>query len=294
MPLGQAKAVKKRKLINKHYAYVFTLFSDSDFTVWSVDVREYLERTFRDAKYVFQWEKGGDTDRDHLQGYIEFPTQRHYERIRVLLNEIPQAKPCHLEACKSKKSAILYCSKHDTRVAGPWHRNIAYSKLTPPDIRQFDPIQGVEPYEWQCVLLDTVNGPPVPRHVYWIWEPEGNVGKTAIAKHLCCTRRCLYVSGQGKDILYAVGKYMEESGQPEIIIFDFPRSAEGYVSYGSIEKVKDGLFFSGKFESRTVVMGECHVVCFSNSEPDLSKLSGDRWVIRRITNKDIDPLEEDD
>jgi hypothetical protein len=292
MPLHQSDKVRKARR-NKHYRYVFTIFSDSPFDVWTPTVREYFRRLFHNDKWCMQWEKGGDTDKDHIQGCIAFSNQRSFAQIQHILNSIPEAKPCHLEACKGWKSAVKYCSKHDTRVSGPWVNNVPFDMLTPPDVRELDPFRTLEPYPWQQTVINTLNGVVHPRHIYWFWEPTGRVGKTYLAKHICCTRNALYVGGKGKDILYAVATAYRERGRIECIVFDFPRSAGEFLSYGAIEAVKNGIFFSGKYESNTTIMPITHVVCFSNDPPDRSKLSQDRWVIREIVDHRCTPIEED-
>lgn len=95
------------------------------------------------------------------------------------------------------------------------------------------------------------------------------------------TRRDVaYVSGAGKDVLYAVGQYVEENqAGPKVVLFDFPRSTKGFISYPAIEKCKDGIFFSGKYESKAFIMNVPHVVCFSNTKPKLDEMSMDRWKL---------------
>jgi len=65
-------------------------------------------------------------------------------------------------------------------------------------------------------------------------------------------------------------------------IFGYARSKENYISYEALEEIKDGLFFSGKYESGMVCINPPHVVVLCNFAPDESKLSKDRWVIKNI------------
>ena len=83
---------------------------------------------------------------------------------------------------------------------------------------------------------------------------------------------------------YAVCMYVEKQGYyPEIIILDIARSVNvKKLSYTGIEEVKNGCFFSGKYESR-MVLGNCpHFICFSNREPEREMLSEDRWIVREL------------
>ena len=45
--------------------------------------------------------------------------------------------------------------------------------------------------------------------------------------------------------------------------------------------MKNGYVFCSKYESRVKQLSPCHVVVFMNEDPDMNKLSKDRYVIRR-------------
>lgn len=62
------------------------------------------------------------------------------------------------------------------------------------------------------------------------------------------------------------------------------RQAEGAFSYASVETIKDGLVFSGKYEGGTRLYARPHVIIFANWLPDMTKLSLDRWDIRTLAN----------
>jgi len=70
--------------------------------------------------------------------------------------------------------------------------------------------------------------------------------------------------------------------KPKVVIIDIPRTSESFVSYGGIEKIKDGCFFSGKYESGMVLYDNPHVICFANFPPVSETMSADRWHIVKI------------
>jgi len=88
-------------------------------------------------------------------------------------------------------------------------------------------------------------------------------------------------SAAGKDLVHQVVKQKKD---PKIILFNLSRSAEGAFSYASIESIKDGLVFSGKYEGGTRLFPRPHIVIFANWLPDFAKLSLDRWDIRHLFN----------
>ena len=52
-----------------------------------------------------------------------------------------------------------------------------------------------------------------------------------------------------------------------------------HINYEIIEEIKNGHFYNTKYVPEARVFDNPHVVCFSNSYPDKTKLSADRWDI---------------
>ena len=71
----------------------------------------------------------------------------------------------------------------------------------------------------------------------------------------------------------------EEEKEFKIVLLDIPRSAEGYINYGVLEQLKNGLLYSGKYEGGKCLFDDVHVVVFANFMPDRSQFSEDRWNI---------------
>jgi hypothetical protein len=119
------------------------------------------------------------------------------------------------------------------------------------------------------------------RKIFWFWEPKGNWGKSVLVTYMIDQMEAMEVSGKGADVLCGISSFIEKNERcPPIVVYDVPRSTSEYVSYQSIEKIKDGKFFSGKYESGMVRYNKPHVIVFANCRPDLEKLSADRWVVK--------------
>lgn len=215
-------------------------------------------------------EEVGASGTPHIQGYVEFKNPRSFKSIKNLM---PTA---HIEKAKgSRKNNFIYCSKD-----GKYHTNIK-DIIIPKKVK--DPLEGRELKPFQREVMEIIEEEPDDRIIYWYWETTGNVGKSTICKHLCMTRNCLILNGKQNDMFNAILQWKDSKGDfPEIIIVDIPRSTIDYVSWGAIEKIKDGLFYSGKYEGGMVIMNPPHLICMANSEPDMTKLSLDRWRIREI------------
>jgi hypothetical protein len=84
-----------------------------------------------------------------------------------------------------------------------------------------------------------------------------------------------------------IASYKKETKKyPKIIIFDVPRANIDHINYDAIESMKNGCFFSGKYECAQVLMNSPHIIIFANSEPQRYNLSMDKWHIVEI---DYDP-----
>ena len=147
-------------------------------------------------------------------------------------------------------------------------------------------------YPWQKRLLDMVRQPPhwTDRRIIWIWNPQGNSGKSAFTKYLLVhLPGTVVVSGKATDIAHGIATYHEEKAgtdtpYPALVVVDSPRVAEGHVSVAGIEGVKNGVVVSNKYEGARLLFNAPHVIVFANCEPDYDQLSLDRWFVRRIDN----------
>lgn len=139
-------------------------------------------------------------------------------------------------------------------------------------------------YLYQETIVQILEQEPHPRKVYWYWETEGATGKSALCKWICSKMNCLILSNKASDMKNGVLQYRERTGTyPDIIIIDIPRSVDlQYLSYTGIEEVKNGCFYSGKYEGGMCLFNPPHMIVFSNELPTLCKLSMDRWSIHKI------------
>jgi len=211
--------------------------------------------------YVFQ-EETGEGGNKHLQGVLCFSSHRI---MKNLMKAMPGA---HLEVAESVGACKNYCSKARTRTGERW-----CSEQDPIN----DPMDGLTLRDWQRPILNLVETEPGPRTINWYWEATGNVGKTTLAKHLCIVNRdCIYVTGTSADIKYAIAN---SKRKPKVVIWDLPRSSLNHLSYRALEEIKNGIFFSTKFESGMCLFNPPHVIVFANAPPIVENLSGDRWNV---------------
>lgn len=166
-------------------------------------------------------EEIGENGTPHLQGGCRFKCQRTFKQMK---QKLPTA---HLEIAKNINAVLEYSKKTKTRNGRVWTKE-------PEKIK--DPIE--TPREWQKTIIEELKEEADDRTVNWICDLEGNSGKTALCKHLCLKGDAILVGGKASDVKAAIASMKVK---PRIVLWNIPRSLESYVSYESIESVKDGI-----------------------------------------------------
>lgn len=225
--------------------------------------------------FVFQLEEGQSGYR-HYQGMISLKKKKRFQQVVEMLG-------CHIEVAQNPFALKQYCQKRETRVAGPWDEKSVMIR---------DRFLEFEPFEWQKQILDIIKEEPDDRTIHWYYSPtKGKMGKTLLAKHICIENRdAIFVSGKSADIKSGICS-MDEA--PKIVIFYFTKTNEEYVSYEAIESVKDGIFFSGKYESGMKLFDNPHVICLANFKPKKNALMTDRWHIVNIEDDTNSPSDSE-
>jgi len=234
-----------------------------------------MARRYGAKKIVFQLERGEKCGTPHYQGWVYFGNARY---MGAVCNGL--GGKLNLRIPDNDFAVQTYCQKERTAEDGPWGYGI------PGISSQTTPLKVIKDlYPWQKEVMDIITRDPDDRTIYWFWDGEGCKGKTALSKYICAEYRdsALYLQGKTTDAKFGVANFVKEKGRyPEIVIFGFPRGKEQYVSYDAMESIKDGIFFSGKYESGMVLGNSPHLIVMANFPPDYSQLSTDRWVVRRL------------
>lgn len=216
---------------------------------------------------VWTMEVGNET------GYVHYHVSlvlKKKQRFQWLKNHL--SRTANISAIRNWNAAFDYSQKDPTRIGGPWYwpERIGVVK---------DPLKGLEYYEWEKEILEYINEPADDRSIMWYWSEKGDTGKSKFAKHLYLTKPDTMVCiGKVSDIYYAISQSLK------LLIVDIPRSRNEYMKniYTVLEEVKNGLVFSGKYESKVKCFDPPHVLVFANVAPDETQLSEDRWIIRNI------------
>lgn len=251
----------KSKVRAKNWIITWNNYSESD---W-VDMEAWMKKECE--KYALQ-EETGENGTKHLQGCFSFKNARYFDSLKKTWPKI------HLEKSRSWDACVDYCTKAETRTGRSVNNCVRKVK---------DPLEDKELRPIQVELIEILKPEPDDRTIHWVFDKEGGAGKTTLAKHLCLKypNEVLYLTGKAADMKYGVTKHLEKNDL-KIVLIDLTRSIENFVSYEGIEAIKNGIFYNTKYESGMVVFNCPHVVIFANFEPELGKLSADRWNIIEI------------
>lgn len=256
---------KKKDSRHRNWFFTYNNYTNSDI---DTIIKHFSINTIA---YVFQEEC---EKTPHLQGVVKYKYAKPFSYVKKISDRI------HWEPCHSWDASVEYCSDKTKRRGKIWSMNCKL-KYEP-----YDVLEHKELYNWQSKIINLINMTfsVSDRTINWYYEPKGNTGKTTLAKHLCLKYGAIYITGKSADCKYAIKNYIENKGPPKIVIFDFTRSQEDFISYQSIEEVKNGIFFNTKYESEMVIYDSPHVICFANFPPHKDRLSEDRWNIINISD----------
>jgi len=258
-PTKKAPQIAPRK--NHFFTYFYS--SSSEFQPIETELRRFA------YKAKIQTEVSPTTGKPHLQGMIWCKTKHRDTEFKTL-------RGAHFETLKDVDDNSNYCNKDETH-DGVYR--VSWGFPPPAYKEQIDCL-----YTWEKQILAELSIEPDKRTMHWYWEPDGCAGKTTFQKYVFTHyEQVVVLSGKACDMKNGVIQYQEKNGcLPKIVLINIPRSSLDFVSYTGLEEIKDMFFFSGKYEGGMVCGASPHVFIFANEEPDLHKMSVDRFKIHRI------------
>jgi len=294
MPAVQSRA--------KNWAFTLNNYTDADIARLSAPSAE--------VSYLIAGKEVGDSGTPHLQGYVSFRGRKRFTQVRAFLGD-----SAHIEVARNCNAAIEYCKKDGdffevgTAPEGAGHRSdldafkedvksgnhdlssireihsdayAKYPRFCLEYIQDNLPKKQIVAHplrDWQADMNVKLNAEPDDRTVYFLVDVTGNNGKTWFAHYYASLHDRVQVLQPGKkaDMAYALDPTVRT------LFIDAPRSKQGeFLQYDFLEQCKDGYVFSSKYESRVKTLSKCHVVVLMNEEPDMAKLSADRYNIIRL------------
>lgn len=268
---------------------------------------------------VFGREIAPETGTRHLQGFAHF-----VDRKSLLQAVASLGQGSHCEVARgSSLQASIYCKKEadyeefgvlsDSGKRTDWHELkdfLKESDVFPTEadlIERFPTLMGTHQLSvlkfrnllyrhpnlvsdnlrgWQLDLAQRLSADPDDRSILFVVDYPGGTGKTYF-QQWCFSHRDdvqLLLTGKRDDMAHAVN--VEKS----VFLINVPRGGMEYLQYTVLEMLKDRVVHSPKYNSTTKILSKCHVVVFANDEPDMLKMTRDRYVMLRIEDdRFIDP-----
>lgn len=247
--------------------------------------------------YVFQLEKGLNTERLHYQCAFKLKIRRRkstlINTVKALLLDERAWTFSPMQG--TYEEAYEYCTKSETAVEPfvtnlPFYSGADVAFLEDPNKR----------YPWQEYLFkelfdNTIHCIKTPdnRRIYYGYDPEGASGKSSFCKYLCTnndsiTKLSFGSSSQLRSAIIA-------AGAKKMYFIDIPRTLgktdffEDIIS--AIEDLKNGFVTSSFYGKNSVlIMDPPHIVIFSNRPCPVQMLSKDRWIQFNISKESYPTL----
>lgn len=259
-----------------HWIFTWNNYVSEDIETLESHLKEYC------YMYAFQEEIGHDKHTPHIQGVISLKKKGRYTEFNL-------NKKIHWEKVNNLTKSYEYCTKDDTRKpnTNPYCFNYVVKK-------KLKIIENLN--DWQSIIYRMITlFEPNDRTVIWCYSEKGCVGKSAFCKYLIYKHNALFIDeGKKCDIMNSCMKF--DFNKSNIVCIDVPRDnitmdGKPAVSYKSIESIKNGMIYSGKYEGGYKLFNAPHIVVFSNLYPDISKLSKDRWCIFNVETLKIETVD---
>lgn len=257
---------------NPIFCFDFTApASDNSFLAIKDALNKYCK------SWCFQEEQGAETGYLHFQGRFSLKTKSRK-------GNIPGIVKAHYSPTQSLNITNFdYVMKDDTRTKGPW---------TDKDEPAYIPLQyrgkldTLFPYQREiikiCEKFDD-------RKINLLYCPTGNIGKSTLAHLMRLHLRALVLpplNDADRLIYTCCNMAMARNIRQSVPIFiDLPRAMNKerlFGLYTAIEVIKQGYLIDTRNHAKEWDM-DCPIVwVFTNSEPEISMLSKDRWQLWEV------------
>lgn len=256
---------------------------------YAITLNNWTEEEYNNIQLFFnlknstKWVIGkevGEMGTPHLQMYVSFSNQILFS---VVKEQMPRA---HIEKANGNdKQNFLYCSKDgDYTHSEHFNQYIDFRKKLK-EIVLKEEYNEITFKPFQCDIIDIIKNKPHDREIHFFVDENGNVGKSFLAKYLMIKYDDIILAeGKGNDIFNQVNDMINAGKYPKTIIVDVPRCHSKYFQASTIEKLKNGLLYSGKYEGGVCIFPRPNIIVLCNALPkDLYQtLSQDRIKIHNI------------
>lgn len=269
-----------------------TMCYSFDFTLTAADIThtQIIDILYPTVvkKYCFQKEQGtGENQYEHFQGRISLITKKRLtEAIKLISPLLPKI---HLSTTSTNSLAeehAFYVCKLDTRIDGPWKDTDPKPVYIPRQIRECPNMR-----PWQQAVIDDSKIWNT-RSINIIVDKTGNHGKSILCQYM-------EVHGLGAMIPYCndykdILRMVCDMPISTCYLIDMPRAINKeklFQMFSAIETIKSGYAYDDRYHFKKVHFDCPNIWVFTNSLPELSLLSNDRWKIWHIDGQELIPVD---
>lgn len=237
-------------------------------------VRKWFEGIAK--KYTFQVEEG-DSGYIHIQGRISLCKKRRKPELLKLFKTKKSFAPMYLEPTISKehKKVAFYVLKEDTRIEGPFNDTDEIKVET----KQLQLFKGYTLRPYQKSIIE-ISQQFCMRTIDLVYDTTGNCGKSILSEYM----EYLGLSEEVPSFRMMDDIFQWVCSRPikKSYIVDMPRGMKKDRLgdfYSGIEVIKNGVAYDKRYHAKKIRFDRPRVFVFTNTLPNLSLMSGDRWKI---------------
>lgn len=149
-----------------------------------------------------------------------------------------------------------------------------------------------ELWNWQKEILSMITIKPTRKDmgaVNWIVDPGGQNGKSTLCRTLerNDSKHIAYIEGLGssRDIVETINAKRKNGWTGRVLLINLSRSSERFDFYNILENLSDGSMTRLKYNGGDIRYKAYHLMVFANWEPNVNRLSFDRWRIKQLSGK---------
>lgn len=265
---GNTKPHPAREVQKKFFCFTFFHHNLKENKMDISEIKSLLSKHFK--RYLWGEEICPKTGKEHYQGFGELKKRMRWSALKKVLPSFFNFRAC----IASEEANEEYCIKEGRTI---------FKFGYPKDLKIIEKL-----LPWQEEIMNIYTNDVKnynDRCIHWIIDNVGNSGKTQLCKYAAAKHKAIIATaGNSKDIANLIKNQIEAGNdidEETLFLFNITRSNNN-ISYNAIEAVKDGLITNIKYEANTYIFNSPVVMIFSNEEPDLKKLSADRWKIYSI------------
>lgn len=267
------------------YIFEFTFFCNdilgpSDYEV----IKGLLAPNIK--KGTFQLERGSESDKLHYQGIFSLRNKKSAIGLGKMFQSTDlrgiSFRPVSNETRELFEAGIdNYWNKKATAEAGPWDLKDVPAPLT----TQLKIFNTFDLYPWQAQMKEIISEFTM-RDINLVYDMNGNMGKSLFLEYLEYHKLAEEVPPFR--LMDDIFQWVYSCPGKPCYVFDMPRGMKKDKLgdfYSGIEVIKNGVAYDKRYTAKKIRFNRPNIFVFTNTLPEWSLMSKDRWKVWTISKK---------